>query len=101
MTTEQALYELGKYRMYATDDDVREVMQIAIDALTWIPVSERLPKDGQHILVCTDGIKYKIHSGYYSGEDEEGYRFHAFEKGAWYHGVTHWMKLPQPPKEEK
>ena len=47
----------------------------------WIPVTERLPKDSEHILVCyRDGWV----CDQYSPVDG---------------GVTHWMTLPEPPKE--
>ena len=60
----------------------------------WIPVTERLPEDGTEVLAfnktgfayvdCwTDG-KWKINSMV----DEE------------HESVTHWMPLPEPPKEE-
>lgn len=58
----------------------------------WIPVSERLPEEEGLYLVAV----VNDHERRYS-------------KTAWYHGhrnwflhqkVTHWMPLPEPPKEE-
>lgn len=51
----------------------------------WIPVTERLPEAGVYVLA-------------YSADDdymtvEARHKFEAFQ-------ITHWMPLPQPPKEE-
>lgn len=52
----------------------------------WISVKERLPEDGKYVLA-------------YSADDdymtvEARHKFDAFQ-------ITHWMPLPEPPKEEK
>lgn len=47
----------------------------------WIPVTERLPRNGEHILV------------YYS----DGWICDQYSPVDG--GVTHWMPLPEPPKE--
>ena len=67
-------------------------------ASDWIPCSERLPEDGERILICVhlashesvqldtcieDGGYMYLDSGYSFGKE-----------------VTHWMPLPTPPKEE-
>lgn len=51
----------------------------------WIPVTERFPESGKYVLA-------------YSADDdlmavEERHKFEAFQ-------ITHWMPLPDPPKEE-
>ena len=59
----------------------------------WIPVTERLPEEWQDVLTAS---KYgDIHFDY------------VCSSGAWYGDleyphdpVTHWMPLPEPPKEE-
>jgi hypothetical protein len=51
-------------------------------AQEWISVEDRLPEEGEHILVCySDGW---ICDQYTPFDD----------------GVTHWMPLPEPPKGE-
>ena len=54
----------------------------------WIPVSERLPMDGENVLIfdkyCTHGSIYTLM--YYDG-------FMLKHKG-----VTHWMPLPEAPE---
>lgn len=63
----------------------------------WIPVTEKLPEDRFEVLVYTDR---------YGGRHEFAYYIHRL--GAWYQNcallipnVTHWMPLPEPPKEDK
>ena len=57
----------------------------------WIPVSERLPMDGEKVLIfdkyCTHGSIYTLM--YYDG-------FMLKHKG-----VTHWMPLPAAPEQQK
>ena len=60
--------------------------------MEWISVNDRLPERMQPVIVCRD-----------NGKVEQGYR----DVGDWWkvYGtrtkkVTHWMPLPEPPKEE-
>lgn len=55
----------------------------------WIPVTERLPMRGEKA-ICFGKNGYMI--GTYG---EFGWMFPCY-----FGGVTHWMPLPQPPKEE-
>ena len=97
---------------------IAEALNMAISALAndnnvgskWIPVTERfpeeLPKDGSawservrpsvDVLVKIKGLNQLCTAWYsYSYKEwidtREEYSFH---------GVTHWMTLPEPPKEE-
>ena len=65
----------------------------------WIPVTERLPEDLTRVIVfCEDGVSYGLceHS---IADDEEIIEWHDFL----YYPITptHWMPLPEPPKEER
>lgn len=56
----------------------------------WIPVTERLPKPGQEIIVYDGGVqKPKVFA----------YQFWNKEYGSWAK-ITHWMPLPQAPGKE-
>lgn len=70
----------------------------------WIPVSERLPDDGQLAIVtyirydngepASDGIAYRDRGyWYWRGEEPEDDEEVVVE-------ITHWMPLPKPPKGE-
>lgn len=62
----------------------------------WIPVTERLPKTMQHIWAVARNIPWlqdgKQHFDAFV-YDPEGYQ-------PWMQYVTHWMPIPEPPKEE-
>lgn len=76
-----------------------------VSRMRWIPVSERIPE--------TDGT-YIVYAPAYSGGSSSGLdcirgiMFSRYKHGKWSieHGyynrpncVTHWMPLPEPPKE--
>lgn len=82
----------------------------------WIPVEERLPEDNdKRFLVCAkrfDGEPY-MHICYHAKKLHEfdEYDFPTENRPGWYfydseygwiekEDVTHWMPLPEPPKEE-
>ena len=63
----------------------------------WVSVNDRLPNDGQDVLAYL-----------YNGEETRIAPFN-YDKGTWYdcvmnctvaiNSITHWMPLPDPPKE--
>lgn len=66
----------------------------------WISCSERMPDDGQHVIILCDGA-FVLYAQYRDGEFfdvvRDGDEF--FETQS--RNVTHWMQLPEPPQEEK
>lgn len=96
-TTWEALAEIEYYGGFsgrtAAVQAVEDACILAVDALReqeerrWIPVTERLPDVGIEVLIYSedDGVCVD----YYVG-DSFGY-----------YDVTHWMPLPEPPKEDK
>ena len=58
----------------------------------WIPVEERLPKEGQVVLIHTKGNSVST-ACYTDGRFDITELLEAFN-------VTHWMPLPQPPRKE-
>lgn len=55
----------------------------------WIPVTERLPEQGQEVIA---------YSGNILSPSVFAYKFWRKDYDTWVH-VTHWMPLPEPPKE--
>ncbi|MGS5315169.1 DUF551 domain-containing protein [Escherichia coli] len=66
----------------------------------WISCSERMPDDGQHVIILCDGA-FVLYAQYRDGEFfdvvRNGDEF--FETQS--RNVTNWMPLPEPPQEVK
>lgn len=66
----------------------------------WISCSERMPDDGQHVIILCDGA-FVLYAQYRDGEF-----FDIVRNGDEYfetqsRNVTDWMRLPEPPQEVK
>lgn len=83
--------------IYMTDEDsdgVEEVMQLpTIELPTWIPVTERLPKEDGSYLVSGKWGSGKESVGDCEFSVEDGYF-----RTAWNFDVLAWMPLPMPWK---
>ena len=64
----------------------------------WIPVAERLPEEGDRYLCRIRSFAFPG-SFYRSILRYDKYGFS--DGGVYEEGVTHWMPLPEPPKEEE
>ena len=105
MTREEAIWYLTPISESASLERYKEALSMAVTALReqeerrWIPVTERLPDIGRKCLIANreivargwlrpDGVwKTGVSS------DEVWSKFSL-------HPPTHWMPLPEPPKEE-
>ena len=68
-------------------------------ACEWISVSERLPEDVGDVLVRAFWHeKWGVRLGWYSQQNNCWYICTAGGDFSWVN-VTHWMELPEPPKE--
>ena len=70
----------------------------------WIPVTERLPSDPDTFVLCIASGKVnniELVGAYQLAtyNDEDGWILELFPAWIGVH-VTHWMPLPEPPKEE-
>ena len=81
---------------YPTCQDIllNEAMEL-LKARSWISVKERLPEDGQVVLgfLCDNGYQVLTFSVAKN-------RWWGNEVWYWFEEISHWMPLPEPPKEE-
>ena len=61
----------------------------------WIPVSERLPEDSRGVILCTRSRIVGV--GFYDKNTRSWVQH--YSGGGICVDVTHWMPLPEPPKE--
>lgn len=115
-------YDMGKGRCYGTmmADALAYIQQLEAQVPRWIPVEERMPEGEDPVLILVKETEhYGLHKGkskvYYCQylaywDDEEWYTTWcngcrkitdtANEPNADDYEVTHWMPLPEAPKED-
>ena len=82
----------------------KELMKQAADAIEelskprWIPVTERLPKEGEFVLVYGDLYPNKHDGGVIAVSKRMDWNY--WQGFGRERDITHWMPLPPPPKEE-
>ena len=67
--------------------------------MDWISVKERLPEDCEKVIawgMLSIESKMSAHEAFYSWIDKKWYSVKPFP----YKVLTHWMPLPEPPKEQ-
>jgi hypothetical protein len=72
----------------------RKLIEDAPAVREWIPVSERLPKLYETVIVCDVREQY-VGAWMYYGNGDWVYDDKMFDTEE----ITHWMPLPEPPKE--
>lgn len=67
----------------------------------WINVKDRLPDDKEQYLICNESNFGKIDIAYYQPIGDKFSNYEPFWQARSHRstGVTHWMPLPEPPKE--
>ena len=98
MTTQEAINQLNK--MAVTDRDY-EAVNIVTDSIMhgrWISVKDRLPEEGIRALTLDKYGNIGVRAlKRFAGEENPLFRPDGLAPGK---HITHWMPLPQPPKEE-
>lgn len=88
-----------------TSKDVRRLLSIpaAVSAQQWISVKDRLPEEGEHVLIWYEYFRYGSYNRMYKTY-EIAYQYDGFWSGVNSLGqkarVFAWMPLPEPPKGE-
>ena len=68
------------------------------DGCKWIPVAERLPEVAKNVL-CFDNHGRIFIGAYLGAEYKKGLSAFRDTVRGYGRGTTHWMPLPEPPKE--
>lgn len=85
----QDYYEFWKHKA----EQGLKMLQVAISNMPcWIPVTERLPEDRKTVLATVNEVVCVAFYGNYTWREVETYSIFY---------PTHWMPLPEPPKENK
>lgn len=82
--------------------DADKVMNSSNNSNGWISVKDRLPPDGVKVLLIVFGDIYYGWIDQFPSDPTEYCLYFGntyIDKG--HHALTHWMSLPEPPKEEK
>ena len=74
----------------------RKLIEDAPSVMVWIPVTERMPEEGDRYLCRVKSFVFPG-SFYQSILRYDKYGFQ--DSGVYEDGVTHWMPLPATPKE--
>lgn len=99
-----AMLQAGNFRENkdSSTNNFREISETSTNSPVtpdgWISCSERMPDDGQHVIILCDGA-FVLYAQYRDGEFfdivRNGDEF--FETQS--RNVTDWMRLPEPPQE--
>lgn len=100
-----AMLQAGNFRenKNSSTNNFREISETStcspVIPAGWISCSERMPDDGQHVIILCDGA-FVLYAQYRDSEFfdvvRNGEEF--FETQS--RNVTHWMPLPEPPQQD-
>lgn len=78
----------------------RENERMIVNAPRWIPVTDRLPEDTHPVLVTYLGYNDKLPKSDMVAMCDDGDWYWYDDEKKCKVAITHWMQLPEPPKEE-
>lgn len=81
-----------------------EEIAVAQERTRWIPVTERLPEYDARVLAFDMRAKNKYIGIWTREKDPDDGNDCWFDSAGWWYAfdeITHWMPLPEPPKEER
>lgn len=79
----------GEVSTHTSKDIADHLISNGVTVQKWIPVSERLPEDDSHVLVARKN----------GDVDTDMHIYTWWKVGPVERNITHWMPLPEPPKE--
>lgn len=94
-----AIEELSKIVDESIPKDDAEIIIAEVAKPRWIPVTERLPEDRKSVLVHRDDGGIFIFEYFTTSPTDECWIDDHLNVYSAY-CVTHWMPLPEPPKED-
>ena len=110
MTNEEAIQILKPFRDMMVDQhgcpisDAVPALDLAISALSrdrWISVNDSLPEPRTDVLAAwDDGEVWSLWQSWANSEEDNPFTYFIDPIEGTTHYVTHWMPLPEPPKEE-
>ena len=90
-------FHVGDYEQKQIEKIANHLIANGVTVQKWVSVKDRLPEDGEIVLVCGSrgGVYTAVLNkpGQYKG-------WHKLNSKSHYCDPTHWMPLPQPPKGE-
>lgn len=97
-TMKQAADAIEELEAIREEQKAQIIAMAAEDKPRWIPVTERLPEQGKRYLVIRFDEVTKTQFIDILWHDAHDLWWNRLYKGQY--NVTHWMRLPEPPKEE-
>ena len=95
----ELLWEYDQMRMMrmSIEECVDRLIPKGVTVQEWISVKDRLPEDGEIVLVCGSrgGVYTAVHNK--PGQYRD---WHKLNSKTHYCDPTHWTPLPEPPKGE-
>lgn len=90
----KACIEQLEERIAKRDDYIQKLED---NQLKWISIQERLPQDGQKVVMINEkSTSITLQGIYKAGKTPDTIRALGFDIGK----VTHWMQMPEPPERK-
>ena len=86
---------------YSNGEIAEKLIANGVTVQEWISVKDRLPEEGEYVLCVLKGFNYggkiQVCKFVLADKFKDKPYFEHFRNG--FPSVTHWMPLPEPPKE--
>ena len=96
----EELQQTAEHYKGCSDDWYKEACDYKAMLPRWIPVTERLPEERHPVLVTYLGYNDKLPKSDMVAMCDDGDWYWYYDESKCKVAITHWMPLPEPPKEE-